>query len=95
MFSSKQYSITVQIDLKTIVSNDIRIFRIISGFNSAENRFDTRNNTWLYDLIANNLGFGALVKLSDYGEKEQERAVKEIRRNEKARAKMQMPGAAK
>lgn len=58
-------------------------------------RFDTRNNTWLYDLIANNLGFGALVKLSDYGEKEQERAVKEIRRNEKARAKMKMPGAAK
>lgn len=56
-------------------------------------RFDTRNNTWLYDLIANNLGFGALVKLSDYGEKEQERAVKEIRRNEKARAKMTMPGA--
>lgn len=56
-------------------------------------RFDTRNNTWLYDLIANNLGFGALVKLSDYGEKEQERAVKEIDRKKRARTKMQMPGA--
>ena len=59
-------------------------------------RFDNRHNdTWLYDIIANNFGFGALLKMSDYGEKEQEYANRKIHQKEQARAKMQMPGAAK